>query len=168
MANKSRQLTFAAAIAALYVALSLICGALGLASGAVQIRLSEALCILPVYSAYAVSGLFCGCLITNLILSGSVIDVIFGSIATLIGALLTRVIGKRHKILAICAPIASNTVIIPFVLKYAYGIEDAVILLALGIFVGEVVSCGFFGMLLDRMLGAYPQLLKLIENETER
>ena len=168
MAKKSKKLTYSAAIAALYVALSLMSGALGLASGAVQVRFSEALCILPIYSAYAVPGLFCGCLITNLILSGSVIDVIFGSLATLIGAMLTRVIGKERKILALCAPIASNTIIIPFVLKYAYGIGDAMWLLALGIFVGEVISCGFFGMLLDRMLRAYPELVKLIEIEKKR
>ena len=96
------------------------------------------------------------------------IDVIFGSLATLIGAMLTRVIGKERKILALCAPIASNTIIIPFVLKYAYGIGDAMWLLALGIFVGEVISCGFFGMLLDRMLRVYPELVKLIKIEKKR
>ena len=147
--KKTKELTYAAVIAALYVVLCAISASLGLSSGAVQLRLSEALCILPIYTSAAVPGLFGGCIIANLLMSGNVFDVVFGSIATLIGAVGTRMIGKKHKILAISAPILSNTVIVPFVLRYAYGLEDAMWVLFACLLVGEVLSCGVLGMLLD-------------------
>ena len=150
--QKTKELTHAAAIAALYVGMCAISASLGLSSGAIQLRLSEALCILPIYTSAAVPGLFGGCIIANLLMSGSVIDVVFGSLATFLGAVGTALIGKKHKILAISAPIVSNTVIIPFVLRYAYGVEDARWALFLCLFIGEVLSCGLLGLLLDRAI----------------
>ena len=82
-----RFLCYAATIAALYVALTLISGALGLASGAIQIRISEALCVLPVFTPAAIPGVTIGCLIYNIIGSGNILDVVFGTLATLIGAI---------------------------------------------------------------------------------
>ena len=76
----------AAMIAALYVVLTYITNLLGLASGTIQVRFSEALCILPVFTPAAIPGLFIGCLISNLITGGIIWDIIFGSIATLLGA----------------------------------------------------------------------------------
>ena len=150
--KKTKQLTYAAIIAALYFVLCAVSGSLGLSSGMIQLRLSEALCILPIYTSAAVPGLFCGCIIANLLLSGNVFDIIFGSIATLIGAVGTREIGKKHTILALLVPIMSNTLIIPFVLRYAFGLEDAMWVLFGCLFVGEVLSCGVLGMLLDRAI----------------
>ena len=72
----------AAMIAALYVVLTYITNLLGLASGTIQVRFSEALCILPVFTPAAIPGLFIGCLISNLITGGIIWDIIFGSIAT--------------------------------------------------------------------------------------
>ncbi|MBQ6937911.1 MAG: QueT transporter family protein, partial [Clostridia bacterium] len=113
--------------------------------------ISEALCILPAFTASAVPGLFAGCLAANLLTGAALWDVVFGSVATLLGALGTRYFGK-NKFLAPIFPIVSNTVIIPFVLKLAYGVEQGYIFLALSIFIGEVISCGVLGIILYKAL----------------
>jgi uncharacterized membrane protein len=149
---KTRELTLAAAIAALYVCLTYLSAILGLSSGVIQLRFSEAMCILPIYTQAAIPGLFVGCIISNLLAGGVITDVIFGSIATLIGAVGTRMIGEKHKILALLPPILSNTVIIPFVLRYAYGAEDALIFMFFTVGIGEMLSCGVLGTLLDKTM----------------
>ena len=146
--KKVRELTLSAAVAALYVCLTFVSGMFGLSGGVLQLRLSEAVCILPAYTVAAVPGLFVGCVISNLLSGGVVMDVIFGSIATLLGAIGTRLIGERHRLLALIPPILSNTVIIPFVLRYAYGAEDALIYMFFTVGIGEVLSCGVLGSLL--------------------
>jgi len=134
-------------IAALYVVLTLVANALGLANYAVQVRFSEALTILPFFSFTAVPGLFVGCLLSNILTGCAVPDIIFGSIATLIGCICTYLLRKKSKWLAPIPPILSNTIIVPFVLKYAYGIEPLWIsFITVGI--GEVISCGILGMIL--------------------
>lgn len=141
----------AALIAALYVVLTYVSSVMGLSSGVIQFRLSEALCILPVYTQAAIPGLFLGCMLANLLTSAVTLDVIFGSIATLLGALGSYLIGKKHKYLALIPPILSNTVIIPFVLRYAYGAEDAMWFMFLTVCAGEVLSCGIVGALMIRV-----------------
>ncbi len=151
MRKKTKLLTQGALIAALYVVLTYVTNLAGMASGAVQVRISEALCILPAFTASAVPGLFVGCLAANLLTGAALWDVVFGSVATLLGALGTRYFGK-NKFLALVFPIASNTLIIPFVLKLAYGVEQGYIFLALSIFIGEVISCGVLGIILYKAL----------------
>ena len=137
-----------AMIAALYVVLTWLANALGLASGAIQIRFSEALTILPWFTAAAVPGLFIGCLISN-VLTGAVIwDILFGSAATLLGAIGTRLLRKQTHWLAPIPPILANVAIVPIVLKIAYGLEDAWTYLAVTVGIGETISCGVLGMLL--------------------
>lgn len=147
MQQKTRLITQGAIIAGLYIAFTLVSNALGLASGVIQLRLSEALTILPMFMPAAVPGLFIGCLIANFMCGSMLPDVIFGSIATLLGALGTYYLGK-NKWIAPVFPILSNTVIIPFVLKYVYGISGAIWYFALTVFIGEVISCGVLGILL--------------------
>lgn len=151
MRKKTKFLTQGALIAALYVVLTYITNLAGMASGAIQVRISEALCILPAFTAPAVPGLFIGCLAANLLTGAALWDVVFGSVATLLGAMGTRYFGK-NKFLAPVFPIASNTLIIPFVLKLAYGVEQGYIFLALSIFIGEVISCGVLGIILYKAL----------------
>ena len=106
-------ITQGAVIAAIYVVLTYIVSLLGLTNGVIQVRLSEALTILPVFTPAAIPGLVVGCVISN-ILTGAVIwDVIFGSLATLIGAVGTYLLRKRHRILYPLPPIIANTVIVP-------------------------------------------------------
>jgi len=125
--------------------------AVGLSSGVIQFRISEALCILPVFTPAAVPGLFIGCLLSNL-LSGCVIwDVIFGSIAPVLGAIGTRLL-KNYRILACIPPIVSNMVIVPLVLKYAYHVGDGYLFLMATVGIGEIVCAGILGQLLYQAL----------------
>ena len=140
-----------AIIAALYVVLTMLAIALGLANYPVQLRFSEALTVLPLFTGAAIPGLFVGCLISN-ILSGAVIwDVIFGSLATLIGAIGTYLL-RRYKLLPLLPPIISNTLIVPFVLAYGYGIEGTIPFFMLTVGLGEAISCGVLGYLLMLVL----------------
>ena len=138
----------AAAIAALYVVLTELSALFGLSgTNVIQFRLSEALTILPFFTSAAIPGLVIGCFLSNLLTGAVVWDVVFGTLATLIGALLTYAL-RRYKWLAPIPPIVANTVIVPFVLRYAYGFTDAFWFLALTVFIGELVCCGILGMLL--------------------
>ena len=145
--TKVRALTLGGAVAAVYVLLTLLAAALGLASGAIQLRLSEALCVLPIFFPAAVPGLFVGCLLANVLTGAVVWDVIFGSLATLLGALGTRLLRKKP-VLALLPPILANMLIVPFVLTYAYGVPDGLPYLMLTVGIGEVLSCGLLGGLL--------------------
>ena len=143
--------TRGALIGALYFALTYLSFIFGLSSGAIQFRISEALCILPIFMPEAIPGLFIGCLISNLATASAVWDIVFGSIATLIGALGARLLARlprKIKWLATLPTILANTVIIPFVLMYAYGIEGGYFFLALTVFIGEAVCAGIGGSIL--------------------
>ena len=147
----------AAMIAALYVVLTFIANALGLASQAIQVRFSEALTILPYFTPAAVPGLFIGCLLSNILTGCALPDIVFGTLASLIGAVGTFLL-RRGKWFAPIPPIAANTVIVPFVLLYAYGIEPLWFsFVTVGI--GEIISCGVLGMLLLNVLSRYRQIL---------
>jgi len=148
MRNKNvANLTRAAIIAALYVVLTYIANALGLASGSIQVRFSEALTILPFFTPAAIPGLFVGCLLSNILTGCALPDIIFGSIATLLGALGTYFLRKKSPWLAPVSPIAANTVVVPFVLLYAYGVQP-LWLSFITVGIGEIISCGVLGMLL--------------------
>ncbi len=143
----------AAMIAALYVVLTFIANALGLASSVIQVRFSEALTILPYFTPAAVPGLFIGCLLSNILTGCALPDIIFGSLATLIGAVFTRKL-RKYKWLAPIPPIVANAVIVPFVLLYAYGIQPLWFSF-ITVTVGEIISCGILGMLLLFALQKY-------------
>ncbi len=151
MNKKTRFLTQSALIASLYVALTLISASMGLASGAIQVRISEALAVLPIFTPSAISGLFVGCLAANLVTGAALWDIVFGALATLLGALGTYFLRKR-RFLALIPPILSNTLIIPFVLKIAYGVGEGYSFLFLTIFIGELISCGIFGAVLGKAI----------------
>ena len=151
-------LTHAAVIAALYVVLTLIANAMGLANFAIQVRFSEALTILPYFTPAAIPGLFIGCLLSNMLTGAAVLDVIFGSIATLIGAIGTRLL-RRSKWLAPVCPILSNTLIVPFVLAYVYHFQGSIPYFMLTVGIGELISCGVLGMLLLHLLQKYSRYL---------
>ncbi len=146
---KNRNLLFlteAAMIAAIYVALTYVFSPISFSE--VQVRIAEALTILPVFTPAAVPGLFVGCLLGN-ILGGAVLpDVICGSFATLIGAFFTWRLRDAHPFLAPVPPIIANTLIVPFVLRYAYSIELPIPFMMLTVGIGEVISCGVLGLLL--------------------
>ena len=148
MKKRNPFITQAALSAALYVVLTLVSAAFGLDSKAIQFRLSEVLTVLPALTPAAIPGLFIGCLLSNFICGAMLPDMIFGSLATLIGAVGTYFIGKRVKWLSALPPIAANTVIVPLVLKYAYHLDGTVPFFALTVFIGEFVCCGILGTVL--------------------
>lgn len=150
-----RYCVYAAATAALYVLLTYLSALFGMASGAVQLRLSEALTILPVFFPAAIPGLFVGCIIANLISGGAVWDIVFGSIATLLAAIFTRYIGKSKKLpffFAFVPPVFFNTLIVPPVIYFVYPSEATLWVTYIGVFVGEVLSCGIFGFILYKAI----------------
>lgn len=149
-----------ALIAALYIVLTLISNTLGLASGVIQIRLSEALTILPVFTPAAVPGLCVGCFISNIITGCAPMDVIFGTVATLIAAIITKHLNK-HKILASLPAIVVNTLIIPWVLALVYIFEGSVVYFTITVFVGELISAGIIGQLLRHSLEPYADKLNI-------
>lgn len=151
--NKLLFLTHAAVIAALYVVLTFIANAFGLANYAIQIRFSEALTILPFFTPAAIPGLFTGCLLANILTGCALPDIMFGSIATLLGACGTYLL-RRYKWTAPLPPIAANTIIVPFIIYYAYGISP-LWLSFITVGIGELISCGLLGMLLLHALYRY-------------
>lgn len=167
---KNKKVTFitqAAAIAALYTILTLIANALGgLATGinplGIQIRFSEALCILPMFLPAAVPGLFVGCIISNLLTGCMMLDILFGSLATLIGAVLTR---RFHKPLwlGFFWPILSNVLIVPAVLTQVYKFENSYFYYMATVGIGEILSVGLLGYLFYLMIKKY-NLIERLQN----
>ena len=155
--NLSRDLAFGGMIAALYVVLTLVSAAFGLASGAIQVRLSEALCLLPCLMPAAVPGLFVGCFVANLVMGCAFWDVIFGSLATLIGAVGTRMLRSRP-MLSWIPPVLSNAIIVPIVLLRVYGVPDAWWFLVLTVGAGEIISCCLLGLLVLKGCRKIPSL----------
>lgn len=150
-------LTQAAMIAAIYVVLTYVFAPFSF--GEVQVRISEALSILPLFTPAAVPGLFIGCLIGN-ILGGAILpDIILGSIATLIGAVGTYLLRTQRPVFGAIPPIAANTVIVPMVLRFAYGINLPIPFMMLTVGIGEVISCGILGLILYSALNRYKTII---------
>ena len=147
----------AAMIAAIYVVVTLVVAPF--AYGEVQVRISEALTILPVFTPAAVPGVFLGCLIRNM-LGGCILpDIIFGRLATLFGAVFTRTLRNKSKYLAPLPPIIANMLIVPFVLRYGYMVPLSIPFMMLTVGVGEVISCGVLGLILHAALSKYKGIL---------
>ncbi len=154
MQNRTKYIAQAGVIAAMYVILTLLSAAFGLSSGVIQIRFSEALCILPCFLPAAIPGLAIGCLLSNMLTGSVLLDVLFGSLATLLGAIGTRLL-RKHRLLMCFPPILSNMFIIPWILIYAYHLEDAYLFLLLTVGVGESISIFLLGQILYAALKKY-------------
>lgn len=144
----------AAMIAASYVVLTFISDLFGLSSLPVQLRLSEVMTVLPAFIPSAIPGLFLGCLLSNILMSGNLFDIIFGSLATLLAAYLSSVLGRKNRWLSILPPVIVNSLIIPFVLMFGLGLGPYIFLL-LGVFGGEILSAGLLGSILIASLKKY-------------
>lgn len=157
---KNKNVTFltqAAMIAAIYVVLTYVFAPFSF--GEVQIRISEALTILPLFTPAAIPGLFVGCLVGN-ILGGAILpDIIFGSIATLIGAIGTYMLRQKRPAFGTLPPIIANIVIVPFVLRYGYGVALPIPFMMLTVGIGEVASCLVLGLVLYTALSRYRNTL---------
>ncbi|MDE6876146.1 MAG: QueT transporter family protein [Lachnospiraceae bacterium] len=150
-----------AAIAAIYVILVVLFNYWSF--GPIQFRIAEALTILPFFTPAAIPGLFVGCILANLLGGAIPADIVFGSLATLIGALGSYAL-RKHKWLVPLPPIAANTLIVPFILKFGYGAEEAIPYMMLTVGLGEVIVCAVIGLvflhalspLKHRIFGASP------------
>lgn len=149
-------MAYAAVIAAIYVVLTMVFAPISF--GPVQFRISEALCILPFFTPAAVPGLFLGCLLSNLLYSAAALDVVFGSLATLIGAVGSYAL-RRNKWAVCVPPILANTVIIPWVLRYAYGSPDLIPVAMVTVGIGEILAIGVLGNLLLVTLERYKYVI---------
>lgn len=146
----------AAAIAAIYVVLTVVFAPLSF--GEVQVRFAEALTILPYFTPAAIPGLFVGCIIGNFLGGAIPVDIICGSIATLLGAVGSYAL-RKQKFLVPVPPIVANTVIVPFVLFYGYGINLPIPLMMLSVGAGEVLSCGVLGLVILSALDRYKNVI---------
>ena len=139
------RITLAAMVAALYVVLTFASNAFGLASGVIQVRISEALTILPYFTPAAIPGLVIGCLLSNWLTGCVLPDIIFGTLATLLGAIGSYAL-RKYKFLVPIPPILSNMIIVPWVLRFAYDVPDSIPFMMATVGAGELISCGILGM----------------------
>ena len=152
--KRTKNIAFSAIIASLYVILTGISALFGLDKGLIQLRLSEMLCVLPFLTQSGIYGVFFGCLLSGILFGAMPLDTVFGSLTTLSAAVITYYMPKTKPYLAPLPPILLNTLVIPFILKYVYGIGHALPVFALTVFIGEMITCGIFGAL---MLKALPK-----------
>ena len=150
--TKTAFLTKSAMIAALYVLLTEISALLGISSGVIQFRLSEMFAVLPIFTPAAIPGVFIGCMISNIITGGVFWDVIFGSLASLLGAWGAWALRKKSVYLVPVPTILANMIIVPFVLRYAYGAEGSIPFFMLTVGLGEFVCAGILGVFLAKTL----------------
>ena len=156
--SKALFIANAAIIAALYVVLTLIANALGLANYAIQVRFSEALTILPYFTPAAIPGLFVGCILSNILTGCVPLDIIFGSLATLLGAIFTYKL-RKWKYLTPLPPIIFNILFVPPVLAFVYRFEGTLYYFALTVGIGELISCGVLGIALLLLLEKHRKAL---------
>ena len=147
----TKNISKAGLIAAIYVVLTYITNLFGLANGFIQIRISESLTVLPAIMPTAIPGVTIGCLISNIITGCTPVDIVFGTLATLIGAIGTYVL-RKNKYLAIIPPIVANTIIVPVVLMYSTGTQLNFWFCAFTVCIGEILSCGVMGLYLLKQI----------------
>jgi len=156
--KNSKYLVQAAVIAAIYTALTVLL--MPLSYGVMQIRISEALTVLPAFTKAAIPGLFIGCLVSNMIGPYGVIDMICGSAATLIAALCSYRLKKRH-ILIPLPPVLANGFIIGPMLYYAYGVPVSLPACILWVAIGEALACYGIGFPLVKYLNKRKTIFRL-------
>ena len=145
-----KQLALNALYISLYVILTIMLQPFSY--GPIQVRISEALCILPLYDKLSVISITLGCLLANAY-NGNIYDIIFGTLATFLGLILTYKLRKKNFFVATAPTLISNAIIIPFVLKYGYGLSDIVVYVeALFILLGEALSVYLVGYLIRPLL----------------
>lgn len=132
-----------AMIAAIYIVLLVVFAPISY--GPVQVRIAEALTILPYFTPAAIPGLFVGCFLGGIVTNGVPIDFVFGSLATLVAAFLSYCL-RKHKFLVPIPPILINAIAIPWVLRFAYFAPDSIPFMMLTVGIGEVIACGVLGI----------------------
>jgi uncharacterized membrane protein len=144
--EKTRKLVFTALIAAVYAVVTMTLYFTSYTG--IQFRFAEALTILPFFSSYSILGLFVGCIIANMLSPVGIPDIIFGSLATLIAAMITYYIGRssiRYKeYIAPLPAVIINAVVVGIMLYFVYGLPLILTILQVGF--GELVCCYALGL----------------------
>ena len=149
---RTKFLAEAAVIAAVYALLTVAFAPIGY--GAVQLRISEALTVLPFFTPAAVPGLFVGCVVSNIISPYGLPDMIFGSIASLLGAVGSYMLRERPALVPL-PPVISNGIIVGAMLYYVYEVPVPLFLQMLYVAAGEMAACYAIGYPLMKYLNKY-------------
>ena len=152
---KTKYLAEAAVIAAIYALLTIVLAPISY--GAVQVRISEALTVLPFFTPAAVPGLFVGCIAANIMSPYGLADLIFGSAASLIGAIGSYLLRKKPLLVPL-APVISNGIIVGAMLYYVYEVPLPLIVQMLYVALGDVVACYAIGYPLMKYLNKYKRI----------
>lgn len=147
----TRDLVLAAMVAALYTVLSYFGSIFGLTYGPIQCRFAEALCVLPFFFPVTGWGLFLGCILTNLLSAYGIVDIVFGSLATLLAAVWTS--SLKNKYLAPLPPVIMNALVLGVMFSwYEVGFTSAFpaafVYNAATVAVGEALACYVLGLIL--------------------
>lgn len=145
MNKKTKFITEAAVIAAIYVVL--VYTFQPISYGPVQFRIAEALTILPYFTAAAVPGIGIGCFLSNLLTGADILDIIFGSLTSLLAAYLSYKL-RWNKFLVPLPPIIANAIVVPFIIKFAYFEANPIPYMMLTVGAGQVLAAGVLGMIL--------------------
>ena len=156
--RKTKFIVMSAVIAAIYAALTM--SLYVISYGPVQLRISEALTILPMFTSAAIPGLTIGCIIANVIGGYGIIDVIFGSVATLLAALCTRIF-RKNTFLSLFSPVFFNSLIVGPMLYFLAPENGALLLNVFTVGLGEFLACFLVGYPLMRLLKKYPKIFEL-------
>lgn len=146
-AKSTTSIVTAALIAALYTVLTYATSFIPTIGGVFQFRIAEALTVLPYFTSAAIPGLSIGCLLANILTGAGIYDIVFGTLATVIGAIGTWLLRKR-KWLAAVPPILANMIIMPIVIAYLSNSPESIPFFAFSVGLGELICCGILGMLL--------------------
>lgn len=149
-------LTQAAMIAAIYVVLTYLFQPFGFMD--VQVRVAEALTILPFFTPAAIPGLFVGCLLGNMLGGAVLLDIVIGSLTTLVAACISYLL-RKNKYLVALPPIIGNAIVVPWVLRIGYGLATPIPLMMLTVGIGEIISCGILGTMLLVALNKYKNVI---------
>ena len=153
----ARRLTRGALIAALYTAITLLLAPVSY--GAVQLRAAEAMTLLPALFPEAIPGLFVGCLLSNLLGGAQMLDVVFGSLATLLAALATRLLRDRP-VLAALPPVLFNGLIVGVLVHYLYAPEIALPWCVVYVAAGQAAACYVLGLPLLAAVRRLPEPIR--------
>ncbi len=133
-------------IAVLYVILTHIANMFGMANGIIQVRISEALTVLPYFTPAAIPGLFIGCLAANYTMGNPMYDVLIGSGATLVAAVISYLL-RKYKFAVPFPPIIITAFTIPFIYNVLLRLDDHTFWASVALVgVGEIISCGVLGI----------------------
>ena len=156
MNKKVLFLTQAAVIAAIYVVL--IYAFQWSSFGYIQVRVAEVLTVLPYFTPAAIPGVTIGCFLSNLLTGADILDIVFGTLATFLGAVLSYKL-RRNKFLVPIPPILANTIIMPWVIRFAYGNAQSIPFMMLTVGIGEVLAIGVLGLILITALEPYARTI---------